>query len=322
MRLRRGLTRRGVLIGGAAVGGLAVSGVGVRNILRAQSAEARFPPLGDFETIDGVRIHLYDRGGADRTAVVLLHGASGNLRDFGFGFSERLLERYRVIAVDRPGHGHSERGPGDAHRPDRQAALVREAVARRGVKRAIVLGHSLGCSIALAWALDAPESVIGAVDLSGTAMPWPGGVSSQYRFADMPIMGRVAAHTVSALATEAYVHDLIAGIFAPQTPPDGYLAEVGSPLAARPNNLRWNGQDVRNLKPFLAELSERYPRMQPPLEILHGVDDKIVPAKVHAEPLSKIVPGARLTLLPGVGHMPHHADADPIMQAIDRLAAG
>ena len=319
---RRGVSRRRVLLGGTAFGGAALAGgVSIVNAARADSAEARFPPIGEFETVDGVRIHMLDSGRKDLTPLVLIHGASGNLRDFGFGFTERLADRYRVIAVDRPGHGHSERGPGEAHRPDRQAFLLREAVAQRGARRAIVLGHSLGAAIALAWALDAPESVSGVVDLAGAAMPWPGGIDLQYRLADTPLLGRLTANAVSALVSEAYVEQQIAGIFAPQRPPEGYLEGVGAPLALRPDTFRFNGQDVRNLKPFLAEMSKNYPKLTAPLEILHGAADSIVPAQVHAQPLANLAPRARLSLLPGVGHMPHHAAGDLVAKAIDRIAA-
>lgn len=311
------LSRRQWIAAVAMLGG-GVALAGAVNIA-ARSAEERFPPLGDFEIVEGVRIHVLDRGPKDATTIVLIHGASGNLRDFGFGFSEALLERYRVIAVDRPGHGHSERGPGDAHRPDMQARLIREAVARRGVRRAIVLGHSLGCAVALAWALDAPDSVIGVVDVAGAAMPWPGGVDYKYRLADAPLLGRIASNAISALISEEYVERQVAEIFAPQAPPEGYLKGVGAPLALRPATFRFNGRDVKKLKEFLKEQSRRYPTLRPPVEIVHGQADEIVPAWRHAEPLAELAPQARLTLLPGVGHMPHHTARENVIEAIDRL---
>ena len=65
----------------------------------------------------------------------------------------------------------------------------------------------------------------------------------------------------------------------------------------------------------------RYDTIACPVEIVHGDADTIVPATIHAIPLSDILPRARLTLLPGVGHMPHHAAPDDVIAAIDRLAA-
>lgn len=57
-----------------------------------------------------------------------------------------------------------------------------------------------------------------------------------------------------------------------------------------------------------------------PIEIIHGDADTIVPAAIHAQVLVKDVPNGRLTLLPGMGHMPHHGDPQSVVDAIDRAA--
>ena len=55
---------------------------------------------------------------------------------------QRLAERYRVIAVDRPGHGWSDRvDRAEAAKPDRQAAILAEGLRKLGVSRAVVVGH-------------------------------------------------------------------------------------------------------------------------------------------------------------------------------------
>jgi pimeloyl-ACP methyl ester carboxylesterase len=68
-------------------------------------------------------------------------------------------------------------------------------------------------------------------------------------------------------------------------------------------------------------MSQGYAQLALPVEILHGTADTIVPASVHALPLSAVLPDATLTLLPGIGHMPHHADPAAVVAAIDRAAA-
>mgnify|MGYP003110546035 FL=1 len=73
-------------------------------------AEASHPPEGEIITVDGLPVHAKVIGnGPD---LVLIHGASGNLRDFTMGFAERLSDRYRVIMFDRPGMGYTARLPG------------------------------------------------------------------------------------------------------------------------------------------------------------------------------------------------------------------
>ncbi|MEL6978706.1 MAG: alpha/beta fold hydrolase [Pseudomonadota bacterium] len=303
--------------------GMLVAGAGAiaaTSAWRVRDAARRFPPIGAFETVEGVRLHLLDQGARDAPAIALIHGASGNLRDFGFGFTEALLERgLRVIAIDRPGHGHSERGPSDAHRPDVQARLMRGALAARGVERALLLGHSLGGAPALAWALDAPDSVLGLCLVGGVAMPWPGGIDLIYRVNSTPIVEFAASAAMNAFVSEGYVEAAVASIFRPQAPPQGYAAAIGAPLALRPATLRANAEDVAFLKEYLRGQAPRYPTLRVPIEALHGAADTIVPARVHAEPLSQSAPNARLTLLPGVGHMPHHTARRAVLAAVERL---
>src|SRR5262249_54937362 len=83
--------------------------------------EWAYPPRGRFVEVDGLRQHvveLGDRAGtADAPAVVLLHGAGCNLEDMRLALGERLAARYRVILVDRPGLGWSERRGGGGGSP-------------------------------------------------------------------------------------------------------------------------------------------------------------------------------------------------------------
>src|SRR5262245_16344116 len=127
-----------VLAAAALLGGLALF-----TALSVRSIEQAHPPAGRFVEVAGGRIHLVELGPRDRAPVVLLHGASGNLEDMRLALGERLAERHRVVLLDRPGHGWSDRlgGSADAS-PARQAALVHEALQRIGIRRAVIVGHS------------------------------------------------------------------------------------------------------------------------------------------------------------------------------------
>jgi pimeloyl-ACP methyl ester carboxylesterase len=137
-----------------------------------ETVEARYPAIGQFVDLDGQRIH-YDRRGTG-PAVVLIHGASGNLRDFTFSISDALAEAgFTAIAVDRPGFGYSDRAEGETFTPSSQAAVLRRAMAEIGVEKPIVVGHSFGGAVAAAWTVDAPEAIAGSVIVSGVTYPWP-----------------------------------------------------------------------------------------------------------------------------------------------------
>lgn len=277
-----------------------------------------YPPTGPVIEIAGTEIHAHVEGaGPD---VILIHGASGNARDFTFDLVGRLSDRYRVIAFDRPGLGHSERLHNDGESPQEQAAILDAAAAELGVTRAILVGHSYGGAVALAWALDHPERVAGVVSLAGAANLWEGGLGAWYAVASSRIGGATVVPLVAALAPRSRAEDVIGTIFEPQAVPTGYADHVGVELSLRPDTIRANARQVNGLKPHIARMAPRYGEISVPVEILHGSDDTIVPLAIHSEPLSRQIPGAQLTVLEGVGHMPHHADPEAAVAAIDRAA--
>lgn len=126
---------------------------------------------------------------------------------------------------------------------------------------------------------------------------------------------------ITAFAPESRVDQAVAGIFAPDPVPPGYLRHVGAGLTLRRESFRANARQVLALRPHMVEMQAHYDSLTMPVEILHGTADTVVPAQIHAEPLATRLADARLTLLDGIGHMPHHAAQDAVIAAIRRAAA-
>jgi len=104
--------------------------------------------------------------------------------------------------------------------------------------------------------------------------------------------------------------------------PDGYIDHIGAPLTIRPDSFRANARQVNTLRPHIVDMAPRYAaELTVPLEIIHGDTDITVPLEIHSIPLAQQVPHANLTVLEGVGHMPHHTDPQAVEDAIDRIAA-
>jgi len=287
--------------------------------VQRQSAEAAFAPLGPVVEVAGKRVHFIDEGPRGAPVVVLIHGAGGNLRDFTFDLVGRLEGRYRVIAVDRPGHGYTEAYAGGAT-PMQQARLFDALADRLKLSRAVVVGHSYGGAVAMAWAVENPARVRGVVSLAGATMPFEGKLDPYYRVTG-GAAGAVAVPVMTTLAGDGTIRKALDGIFQPQDPPKGYLDYIGAPLTVRAKTLRANGQQVLKLSEALEAQSKAYPGLTTALEILHGSADTTVGLDIHSRPLSKLVAGANLTVLKGVGHMPQHANPAATVAAIDRAVA-
>lgn len=293
---------------------------------REQAAETAFPPSGQFVDVDGTDIHLKITGqGPD---IVLIHGANGSLRDFTFDLVDRLTPRFRVIAVDRPGLGWSARpeGFGGAFNnrdepPALQARLLQAATDTVGVENPIVLGHSYGGAIALAWALERPDQTAGLVLVGAASNPWEGKLGFLYQMNASSFGSAIAIPLITAFVPQTTIEDAVTAVFAPQTAPKGYMKGFGTEMTLRRKTMRANAQQVNSLKPYVTEMSTRYPTLTLPVESVHGTLDDTVPLRTHAEPLTQQIPGAVLTRLEGVGHMPHHTNPEVIIAAIDRVAA-
>lgn len=306
---------------------LAVALTAWRGASRGAQAEAAFPPEGAFVEVNGRRVHYVQRGaGPD---LVLVHGASGNNRDMTFRFMDRLTGRYRVTAFDRPGLGYTDRAsPALANpfaargeTPMEQADLLRAAARALGIERPIVLGHSYGGSVAMAWGLGDPEGTAAIVDVSGATMPWRGPLNWTYEVTDGRLSGAVVPWLAAAWAPQRLVDRAIAGTFAPHDVPDAYAERLGAALSVRAPSFRANARQVNSLLAAVEAMAQRYPTFTTPLEIVHGDLDTIVGLEVHSRPLAGLVPGARLTVLEGVGHMPHHTHPEAVIAAIDRARA-
>lgn len=281
---------------------------------REARAEAAYPPSGQFVTVDGKRLHYEMKGsGPD---LVMIHGASGSLRDLTFALRDRLTDRYRVTVVDRPGLGHSDAL--DETSLLSQARFIKAGVAQLGVTDPIVLGQSYGGAVALAWALDGGPKAL--VLVGSPSMPWPGKLDIWYRATDNAVGRALAIPLASAFVPDRYVRKAIDAVFAPDPVPPGYDDFLGTPLTLRRETLAANVAQVNALRAELVTMEPRYPTLTLPVELIHGTEDTIVPLHIHSQPLSQLMPNATLTVLPGAGHMPHHAQADLVIQAILRAA--
>ena len=85
--------------------------------------------------------------------------------------------------------------------------------------------------------------------------------------------------------------------------------------------MRANARQVAGLRPHVVRMARAYGRLPMPVEAVHGDADTIVPFDIHAAPLEGQISGARVTPLPGIGHMPHHVALDAVVAAIDRATA-
>ncbi|MHA3913629.1 alpha/beta fold hydrolase [Halovulum sp. GXIMD14793] len=294
-----------------------VAAVAARNSTRFSDLQ----PSGKFVEVDGTRLH-YRILGKDGPQVLAIHGASGNILDWIVGPAQAIAENHRLLLIDRPGLGYSDRAPQDGSNPFVQARLMRRAETQLGFDAPILIGHSYGGAVALAWALDAPEVVPGLMLLAAPSHVWDGPPSLRNRrLASTPVLGQLATHLAAATVPQSMIDAAIDDVFAPQTPPPDYANRIEARLVLRPATQQANATDIATLKPHIRAMVPRYDSLTMPIELLHGDADTTVGLSIHSEPFAQRLPNAHLTVLDGIGHMPHHARPNEVLAALNRLTA-
>jgi pimeloyl-ACP methyl ester carboxylesterase len=306
---------RGWIAAGTAAAALAASAV--VNRANARRAELRTPPAGKFVEVDGVRLHYVDRG--QGTAVVLLHGNGVLLQDFQVsGVLGLAAEHHRIIAFDRPGFGYSERPRSTMWTPAAQADLLTRALARIGVERAVVVGHSWGTMVALAMALDHPEAVAGLVLLSGYYYGTVRPDVVPFSMPAIPVVGDVMANTVSPLAGLLAGPLAVKASFAPASISDKF-ADFPVAMTLRAAQVRATAADTAMMVPGAIALSRRYRELKLPVVVMAGDGDLIAHVAKHAERVVGDIEDAELRVVPGQGHLFHYAVPDQVVSAIDSV---
>jgi pimeloyl-ACP methyl ester carboxylesterase len=122
-----------------------------------------------YAMLDGARIH-YQNYGKGREALVLIHGWSCNL-DYWRDQVPDFAKRNRVIALDLPGHGQSDK-PEVAYSMDVFARAVEAVMRDAKVERAVLVGHSMGTPIARQFYRKYPQKTLAIVIVDGGLRPF------------------------------------------------------------------------------------------------------------------------------------------------------
>ena len=285
-----------------------------RATARERAIERQSPPLGTIIKVNGRKVHALTKGtGPD---LILLHGASGNLRDF-LPQIDLLAPYFRVTAFDRPGLGYSDEISDGAHLKS-QALHLSAAATTLGIRNPILVAHSYGASVAIAWALHAPLIPKSLVAISAPSMPWTGGLDIWYRLNTIPFTRALVVPLAAAFVPKSHIDSILADVFAPHPVPDFYHTQGGPYLAIRRTSLRCNADHVNALHANLFEMVPHYPTLTLPIDLIHGALDHIVPNAIHSAAFAPLLPNATLTVIPDAGHTPHHSHTALVLDAIHR----
>lgn len=258
-------------------------------------------------------------------ALVLIHGASTSSLDFSTNLLPALSRSYRVAAIDRPGHGYSDRGSSpDMHDPVQQANAILETLERMYIRHPVLIGHSWAGSVVLAALLAEGSKVepVAGVLIAGVSHPWDREDSRPTKLALAPFFGPLFTWQYLAPIGRMAIAPTVERVFAPDEVPENYIHDTGLYLSLRPDTYRYNALDRTNLSDHLIAQSNRYRQINTPLLSIAAIEDHVVPPYDHHDKLIEAVADVKAVMLAGAGHSPHHTRTDDVVSSIETFIEG
>ena len=174
---------------------------------------------GRFLDIDGVRIYVEEQNADSAQAtIVFIHGFGGSTFSWRHNVPFFAGQGYRVVSLDMKGFGLSYKDFASDYSHSEQARLLAEVLARLGVDRAYLVGHSMGTSVMLHFAHLYPEKVLGLISVAGAVNLEVGatGISALLNFGPFRRIGEVfltryaTKERLGQILSSAYYHqDLV-----------------------------------------------------------------------------------------------------------------
>jgi len=268
--------------------------------------------------VAGLQVHIRDEGPHDDPApIVLLHGTSASLHTWD-GWAQALRDKRRVIRFDLPGFGLTGPSADHDYSMDAYVRFVQAVLDRLDVTRFVIAGNSLGGQVAWSTAAALPERVAGLilVDASGyprESMPTQPSVPLGFRIAATPGLRLLAQYTLPRGVVERTVRDVY-GDPSKVTPE---LVDLYSAMTLRAGNRDALGRRIaQGYTGNVALLS----KIQAPTLILWGGKDRLLPPELGRR-FARDIPGAKLVVFDGLGHVPHEEDPAGTVAEVRRFLA-
>ena len=279
--------------------------LGTPEIPRA-TLEAKYgqPPSQFLALADGARVHYRDRGPRNGPALVLIHGSNASLFTWE-PWTKRLDDAFRVVAIDMPGHGLTGAVPSHQYSQQGMVDFTKTVVDKLGLGKFAIAGNSMGGGVAARFAEEYPDRVMALILIDAAGMPSKQGdkVPLGFRIGRIPVVNQLMVHIVPRALFKEGLND---AIIHQQMVTDAMVDQYwelnrmqGTPEATVE---RFNEQWDTYIKDHIAQI-----RM--PTLILWGEMDHLVPLDA-AHGFAAAIPGSKLIIYPGVGHIPQEEAAD------------
>lgn len=272
----------------------------------------RYFKVGDINT-------RFWKAGNKGPSVVLIHGLGGCVENWQQNI-DAFAEEYRVYALDLPGFGRSDK-PAVPYSIPYLAQFVQDFLTTQGVRRATMVGNSMGGAIALELAFSSADMVdkLVLVDAAGFGTE----VNIAFRLITVPFIGECLSRP-SRKGSENMLRTLF---FDPSMITEEMI-DFGLELALLPGRGKAFLSTARSFLGFrgvkqaiVKSVIDNAHRLSCPTLIVWGKQDRIFPVE-HAHVGAKVIPNATLQLFDACGHCPHLEYPEAFNSTVLQFLAG
>jgi 4,5:9,10-diseco-3-hydroxy-5,9,17-trioxoandrosta-1(10),2-diene-4-oate hydrolase len=259
------------------------------------------PPKDQYIKVGDINTR-YWAGGEQGPTVVLVHGVGRFIEDWLPCFS-KLASRYCIYAIDLLGHGHTDKPLSASYSIVDLARFLNEFITTLGMKRAHIIGHSLGGGITLQLTLQFPEVVDKLVLVCSAGLGKE--ATLVLRIATVPVLGELLTRP-SRSGTKRLLKEFVED---PDILTDD-LVDTSFQMASAPGaqkillkTLRAAGNLFGQHKEMYGPIVENLSSIHHPALVIWGQQDRVLPVD-HAKVAAQGLPDVRIEILDGCGHMP------------------
>ncbi len=275
-----------------------------RHIL-GSGRDRRFELPQYFIDIDGIRTAFADSGappgGSAQTPLLFVHGLAGNVSHW-VEVAPAFTASRRVLAVDLPGHGETERTPG-RYSIDNYVRHVTGLLDSLQIERAHIVGHSMGGMVSLASAISAPDRIASAVLVN------PAGMGRLPAWARVGGRFVIRKSVLDRILPRVWKHGILANVFfqknaqtrafintVESTHDMSQAHELVKDISTLMHDLRHDLLE-RDYATLLGSIGV-------PIGVIWGEKDRLVPAPLLRDAARRL-PNVQVEEIPRCGHMPN-----------------
>ena len=292
---------------------LTISGFRLASVLRETRTAAELaPPTGRFVTTSQGRIFIQEKGDATAPPVILIHGTAAWSELWREMIDHLAGAGFRVIAIDLPPFGFSDRPANRDYTRAAQSARIAALIEALSLKNVTLVGHSFGAGPTVETIMRYPANIRGLVLIAG-ALGVTEASGSPPALVDWVLRtDTIRNPLVATLVTNPMMtRTLLSSMVYRKDAADARRAAI----LQRPMTLRGTTPDLGPWLVYFTGRDEqawsmdraRYATIKVKTQLLWGDKDTLTPLP-QGRDINSLIAGSELTVIPDIGHIPQIED--------------